>query len=258
VSFVAMVRKEAADLVREKRFGAWALTFLAFWGLFLLFALSELDAYYRRDYPSGALTLAEPAFFFYSIAFAVLALFLLSDGVTKERESGMLPLVGAKPIARWHIPLAKLTSGLIVYVATFVVSMLPAAVLAYSMGSPVIELIARLYVGPFLAFYAFILGLGLLLGVAYSASKVAIGTAAGLILPLFFLMEDGPMAMLYREYPALVTFARYTPFSAMHRGVQVVVNGGQLPWGPLLVTAGLGIAFAALAFWLFAKQEVAA
>lgn len=258
MSFQAMVMKESADLLREKRFGAWALTFLAFWTLFLVFWLQETNAIYRLDNPQGVTTLGEPAFYFYSMAFAVLALFLLSDGVTKERESGMLPVVGAKPIRRWHVPLAKLASGLVVYVATFVVTLLPSLVLAYSMGFPVIEMMARLYAGPFLVLYVFILGLGLLLGVVAGSSKVAIGSAAAILIPAFFMMEDGPMILLYRDYPGLLKLSQYTPFEAAHAATRVVVEGGQMPWGPVAVTAGLGIGFCALAFWLFSRQEAAA
>jgi ABC-type transport system involved in multi-copper enzyme maturation permease subunit len=258
MSLQAMIAKESADLLREKRFGAWALTFLAFWTLFLVVWFQEMNAAYRRENPEGVTMLGEPAFFFYGIAFAVLALFLLCDGVTKERESGMLPVVGAKPIQRWHVPLAKLVGGLVVYVATFAVTLLPAGVLAYSLGFPVVEMMARLYVGPFLALYVFLLGLGLLLGVVASSSKVAIGTAAGLLLPSFFMMEDGPMILLYREYPSLLKVSQYLPFEAAHAGTNVVVNGGQMPWGPLAVTVALGVVFCALAFWLFSRQEVAA
>lgn len=258
MSFQAMVAKESADLLREKRFGAWALTFLAFWTLFLVVWFSEADAAYRRESPPGVTTLGEPAFFFYGIAFAVLALFLLSDGVTKERESGMLPVVGAKPIKRWHVPLAKLVAGLVVYAGTFVITLLPSSVLAYSLGFPVIEMMARLYAGPFLVLYVFLLGLGLLLGVVASSSKVAIGSAAGILLPSFFMMEDGPMTLLYRDYPSLQKLSQYTPFEATHAATRVVVDGGQMPWGPMAVTVGLGVALCALAFWLFSRQEVAA
>lgn len=253
-----MISKESSDLLREKRFGAWALTFLAFWTLFLVFYLAETTSYYRRDYPESATSLAEPAFAFYGIAFAVLALFTLCDGVTKERESGMLPVVGAKPIVRWHIPMAKLLSGLVVYAATFVVSLLPLGVLAFALGWPVIEMMALFYVGPLFALFVFLLGLGLLLGVAFNSSKVAIGTGAAILLPLFLLMPNGPMQLLYQAYPALGRLAEFTPFEATHAGINVIARGGQMPWTGFAVTIGLGLAFTVLAFWIFSRQEVAA
>lgn len=260
MSFAAMLRKEAGDLVREKRFGVWSLVFLAFWGLFLVFFLSLStgpNALYRRDNPEGVTMLGEPAFYFYAIGFIVLALFLLSDGVTKERESGMLPLVGAKPIRRSNVVLAKLAAGGLVYAASFVVSLLPIGVLAISMGFPAIELIARLYALPFLALFAFMVGLGLLVGVAASSSKVAIGAAAGIYLPLFLMMTGGPMQLLYQNYPVLLTLSSYTPFEVAHRAARVVLMGGQMPWGGLALTFAMGAAFTALAFWLFSRQEVA-
>lgn len=261
MSLVAITQKELADLVREKRFGAWALAFLAFWMLFLFFFLGSLERRPGDPYSGGGQSLVglmEPAFFFYTIGFAVLALFVLSDGVTKEREAGMLALVAAKPIVRWHIVLAKLVAGLVVYLASYLVTLLPGAVLALAMGFPAIEMLTLLYLGPFLVFYLFLLGLGLLLGVVASSSKVAIGTAAGLYIPMFFLMSDGPMQLLYTRYPGLQGIAAYTPFEAAHAATRVVVNGGQMPWGPLLVTAALGLTFAALAFWAFSRQEAAA
>lgn len=261
MSFAAMLQKETADLVREKRFGVWSLVFLTFWSLFLLFFLlmgNGPDAVYRRDNPEGVPRLDEPAYFFYAISFLVLSLFLLSDGVTKERESGMLPLVGAKPIRRTNVLLAKLAMGGVVYVASFLVSLLPLLVLAAAIGFPVVEMMALLYAGPFLALYAFMLGFGLLVGVASSSSKVAIGAAAGFYLPLFLLMREGPMQLLYQNYPTLDRIAGYTPFNAAHEATRVVVGGGQMPWTGLVVTFALGAACCALAFWIFSRQEVAA
>lgn len=261
MSFVAMLQKEAADLVRERRFGVWSLVFLAFWSIFLILFLTFStgpEAVYRRDNPQGIQMLGEPAYFFYAIAFLVLALFLLSDGVTKERESGMFPLVGAKPIRRSNVLLAKLAAGGVVYVASFLVSLLPLAVLAAALGFPVVQMIALLYLGPFLALYAFLLGFGLLVGVAASSSKVAIGSAAGIYLPLFMLMREGPMQLLYQSYPALAAVADYTPFNVAHAATRVVVNGGQMPWGGLAVTFALGAGLCGLAFFLFNRQEVAA
>lgn len=252
-----MVQKEASDLLREKRFGGWALTFLAFWSLFLVFTFIEGDAYYRRDYPMGVNQLAEPAFFFYAISFSVLALFILSDGVTKERESGMLPLVAAKPIRRAHVLVAKAIGGVIVYIGSFLVSLLPAAMLAMMLGFPAIELIARLYFGPFLVLYAFLLGVGLLLGVAASSSKVAIGTAAGVYLPLFFLMSGGPLTGLFQAYPKLGEISSYTPFSVTYAATRTVVNGGQLPWVGIWLTILIGVAAAVASFVVFSRQEVA-
>lgn len=260
MSFTAIVQKEMADLVREKRFGGWALTFLAFWAVFLVIYLESSSASqaFRRDYPISMLDLAFPMFFFLSISFVVLALFVLSDGITKERESGMLPLVGAKPIVRWHLVFAKLLSGLAVYVGAFLVTLLPMGVLAATLGMPAIVYLAQLFAMPFLALYVFMLGAGLLLGVAFQSSKAAIGTAAGLYLPLFLLIREGPMTMLYGAYPALGRAASYTPFDAAMTATQTLAMGGVMPWGPLFVTAGMGVALAAIAFWLFQRQEVAA
>lgn len=252
-----MVEKEAGDLVREKRFGGWALTFLAFWTLFLVFTFTEGDAYYRRDYPMSVDQLGEVAFFFYAIAFVVLALFILSDGISKERESGMLPLVGAKPITRANVLIAKALSGGLVYVASFLVSLLPAFALAVMMGMPAVELIVRLYVGPFLILYLFLLGVGLLLGVVASSSKVAIGTAAGVYLPLFFLMTNGPLSSLFQSYPILERISSYTPFSATFAAVRTVVHGGQMPWVPIVVVIAVGIACGVAAFLVYSRQEVA-
>lgn len=260
MSFAAMLQKEAADLVREKRFGVWALVFLAFWGLFLLFYLALStgpDAVYRRDSPEGVYNLGEPAFWFYAIMFIVLALFLLSDGVTKERESGMLPLVGAKPIRRSNIVLAKLAAGGLVYVGSFLVSLLPLAVLGASIGFAVVQMVALLYLLPFLALFSFMVGFGLLVGVASTSSKVAIGSAAGVYLPLFLLMRNGPMSILYYAYPNLQTIASYTPFEVAHTASRVVVMGGQMPWGGLALTFAFAVGFVVLAFVLFRRQEVA-
>lgn len=259
MSLVAITEKELADLVREKRFGAWALTFLAFWMIFLFFFIQSMqDRVGFGGGPENVITLVEPAFFFYTIGFAVLALFVLTDGITKERESGMLPVVASKPIVRWHVVLAKLLSGLAVYVASYLVTLPPALILTAAMGFPALELLTLLYLGPFLALYVFILGLGLLLGVVTSSSKVAIGTASGIYIPLFFTMSDGPLSLLYSRYPVAQKIAAYTPFEASHVTAQVIMFGGQMPWGPVLVTAALGVAFAALAFWLFSRQEAAA
>lgn len=259
MSLVAITEKELADLVREKRFGAWALTFLAFWTIFLFFFIQSLQD--RLAFGGGAenvVTLALPAFFFYAIGFAVLALFVLTDGITKERESGMLPVVASKPIVRWHVVFAKLLSGLAVYVASFLVTIPPALILTWAMGFPALELLTILYVGPFLALYTFILGLGLFLGVVTSSSKVAIGTAAGIYLPLFFTMSGGPLSIIYRRFPAAQSVAAYSPFEAALDATQVAMFGGQMPWGPIFVTVAFGIGFAALAFWIFSRQEAAA
>ncbi|HET6404997.1 MAG TPA: ABC transporter permease [Candidatus Thermoplasmatota archaeon] len=257
MSLVAITQKELADLVREKRFGGWALVFLAFWMLFLFFFISNLDA--RGSFGTSSVPmLLEPAYFFYAIGFAVLALFVLTDGITKERESGMLPVVAAKPIVRWHIVLAKLLTGVVVYVASYVVTLAPALVLTAAIGLPALEMLTLFYLGPFLALYVFLLGVGLLLGVVTSSSKVAIGTAAGLLLPLFLFMGDGPLSLLYGRYPFLRDVASYTPFQAGYDAAQVLVHGGQMPWGPLLVTAGIGGVCALAAFWAFSRQEVAA
>lgn len=260
MSFTAIVGKELGDLLREKRFGGWALAFLAFWTvvLFIFLENASTGAVYRRDYPMSMLQLAYPAFFMLAISFIVLALFVLSDGITKERESGMLPVVGAKPIVRWHVVLAKLLAGLVVYAGAFIIALLPTGVLAASLGTPMLGFVAMLFALPFLALYVFMLGLGLLLGAAFSSSKAAIGTGAGLYLPLFLMMRDGPMMLLYTSYPSLATFATYTPFQAALDGTLVVAYGGVMPWGPLSITAGLGVAFAGAAFWLFHRQEVAA
>ncbi|HWH08153.1 MAG TPA: ABC transporter permease subunit, partial [Candidatus Thermoplasmatota archaeon] len=236
------------------------LVFLAFWTVFLLFYLLEAtgpNAIYRRDNPESLGNLGEPAYWFYAIAFLVLALFLLSDGVTKERESGMFPLVGAKPIRRANVLLAKLAAGGVVYVASFAVSLLPLLILAVTIGAPVLEMMALLYLGPFLALYAFLLGFGLLVGVASSSSKVAIGSAAGIYLPLFMMMRDGPMQLLYQSYPAAGVVASYTPFNVAHDATQVIVTGGQMPWGGLVATFLAGAALCGAAFWLFSRQEVA-
>lgn len=255
-----MLQKEAADLVRERRFGMWSIAFLSFWSVFLVVFLASStgpNAIYRRDNPEGVQVLAEAAYFFYAIAFVVLALFLLSDGVTKERESGMLPLVGAKPIRRSNVLLAKLAAGGLVYVASFLVSLLPLAVLAAAIGWPALEMVALLYAGPFLALYAFLLGFGLLVGVASTSSKVAIGSAAGIYLPLFLLMEEGPMQLLYQSYPTAQRVAALTPFNVAYKATRVVVHGGQMPWLGLVATFLAGAALCGAAFWLFSRQEVA-
>lgn len=256
MSFRAIMGKELADLVREKRFGGWALTFLAFWTLFLVMFLAFEN--YNRDYPTSLVTLTEPAFFFLAIALVVLALFALTDGITKERESGMLPLVGARPIVRWHLPLAKLLAGLVIYALAFVVTLLPISVLAYSMGTPFFALVLDLFLGPLLALYVFLLGSGLLLGVVSSSSKVAIGIGAGLYLPMFLLLSEGPMTLLYRAYPSLLKVAAYTPFEAGYQASQVIARGGEMPWAELSFVIFLGAGLAALGFWLFQRQEVAA
>jgi len=259
VSLIAITQKEMGDLVREKRFGAWALTFLAFWMLFLFFYLGSLEqSRFSGGGGDSLQNLVEPAFYFYAFGFAVLTLFILTDGITKERESGMLPLVAAKPIVRWHLVLAKLFTGLAVYAAAYLVTLAPALVLVAAIGFPALQMLTLLFVGPFLVMYVFLVGLGLLLGVVSSSSKVAIGTASGLILPLFFLMREGPLTLLYRRYPNLQEFSSYTPFEAAHTATQVAMFGGQMPWGPIALTVGLGALFIGLAFWLFSRQEVAA
>ncbi|HUR69896.1 MAG TPA: ABC transporter permease subunit [Candidatus Thermoplasmatota archaeon] len=262
MSLVAIARKELGDLVREKRFGAWALTFLAFWMVFLFFYLGSMErssgGFYGPQNPQSIVSLVEPAFYFYGIGFAVLALFVLTDGITKEREAGMLALVAAKPIVRWHIVLAKLLAGIVVYLASFVVTIGPATILALAMGFPAFQMLALLYAGPFLILYLFLLGLGLLLGVVSSSSKVAIGTASGIFLPLFFLMTDGPLQLLYQRYPGLRGVAAYTPFEASHQAARVAIQGGQMPWGPIAFTVAAALLFCALAFVVFARQEAAA
>lgn len=259
MSLVAITRKELGDLVREKRFGAWALTFLAFWMLFLFFWLVNVEQ--SRRFGGGAQSvtmLAEPAFFFYGIGFAVLGLFVLTDGITKEREAGMLHVVASKPIVRWHIVLAKLLSGLVVYVASFVVTFPAMLVLAASVGMPAVEMLGLLYLGPFLVLYVFLLGLGLFLGVVSSSSKVAIGTASGLYIPLFFLLSDGPLQNIYIRYPAIQAVAAYTPFEVAHDMMRVVIHGGRMPWLSIVVVVAVAAALCAAAFWTFSRQEAAA
>lgn len=260
MSFGTIIRKELADLIREKRFGGWAITFLVFWSFFVLMTLIEVNSgfEYRRDYPTNLLTLSMPMFFFLAISFIVLALFVLSDGITKERESGMLPVVGSKPIVRWHLVLAKLLAGLAIYAAAYVITLMPMSVLAVSLGTPVLAYVTSLYLGPFLALYTFMLGLGLLVGVAMSSSKVAIGSSAGIYLGLFLLLKDGPMTMVVMAYPKVGKVLSYSPFQATLDGAMTLAYGGVMPWVPLLGTALLGGAMAASAFWLFQRQEVAA
>jgi ABC-type transport system involved in multi-copper enzyme maturation permease subunit len=260
VSFTAIIGKELGDLLREKRFGGWVLAYLAFWTFMLFMFLEDNNSsfQYRRDYPQSLLTLAMPSFFILSISFVVLALFVLTDGITKERESGMLPVVGAKPIARWQLVFAKLLAGLVVYVGALLFTLLPAAVMAASLGTPLLGYIVQLFALPFLALYLFILGAGLLMGVAFSSSKVAIGTGAAVYIPLFLVMRDGPLQILYRAYPSAGKVAAYTPFQAAYDGTTTLAYGGVMPWGPLAVTAAIGLALAGIAFWTFHRQEVAA
>lgn len=259
MSLTAIVHKELGDLVREKRFGAWALTFLAFWTLILfLFLDSNQNALHMRDHPNNVLQLAIPAYFIFAIGFLILALFTLCDGITKEREAGMLAMVGAKPVVRWHLVLGKLFAGLAVYGGAFLVTLLPTAVFAAALGTPVLTYLVQLFLLPLFVLYVFLLGSGLLLGVAFSSSKAAIGTASALYIPLFLMIRNGPMSMLYWNYPFLEKVAAYTPFEAARQASLVIAYGGVMPWMPLVVTTLVGIASAALAFIVFQRQEVAA
>lgn len=260
MTFRAIVGKEVADLAREKRFGGWALAFLAFWTFVLFMFLMDVrqSAFNRSDYPMSLLQLTEGAFFVFAISFVVLALFILSDGVTKERESGMLPVVGATPAVRWHVLAAKLIAGLVAYVAAFLIALLPGLVFAFTLGFPMVTFLAKLFFGPFLVLYLFLLGAGLVFGVAFSSSKVAIGTATGIYLPLFLMMRDGPLENVYRSYPRFSAAADYLPFQSVFDATQVIAYGGAMPWPGLLVSAGIGVALSCLAFYLFQRQEVAA
>ena len=260
MTFRAVVSKEVSDLLREKRFGGWALAFLGFWTFMLMtyLTLSDEAFFNRRDYPQSFFDLTEGAYYIFSIAFVVLGLFVLSDGITKERESGMLPVVAATPAVRWHIPLAKVLAGFAAYGAAFLVSVLPVGLLAYSLGTPMLVLLAQLFLLPFLALYVFLLGFGLLLGTVFQSSKVAIGTGAGIYLLLFLMAGDSPFQALYSSYPIVERIVAFTPFQAAFTASQVVTFGGNMPWGPLVTTVALGAGLAGLAFYLFHRQEVAA
>lgn len=252
-----MFAKETYDLVREKRFGAWALAYGAFWTFILVVMTIEVQQSwaYRQDYPMGVLDPLVAYYYVGSIALVVLVLFVGTDGVCRDREAGTLPLVSATPVKRAHLVLAKLAAVGVAYLGAVAVSLLCVSVIAFAFGLPALTLLLVLHAVPFLALFVFLAGVGLLLGVVFRSSKAAIGTAAAVYFPVFLLGGDSPFQRLYAVYPLLGRIAEYTPFSAAYASFRVLVDGGPLPWGPLAATVGLGLGAAGAAVAIFVRQE---
>lgn len=259
MTFRSVVAKEVLDVLREKRFGGWAIAFGVFWTVVLVVYLLDMRQrmVYGAEYPMSVFELVPVLYYVGAISLVVLALFLASDGLAKERESGMLPLVGATPVVRWHLLAAKVVGAYAAYAGAFLVALLPLGVVAAAQGTPVLLVALSLYGVPFLALWTFLVGSGLLLGVALKSSKVAIGAGAGIYFPIFLLGGLSPFEGLFRQYPLAKTIASYTPFDASYKASFALAFGGTIPWGPLGVTVALGVAFGAAAFAIFARQEVA-
>lgn len=256
MSFTTLASKEIHDLLREKRFGAWALVYVAVWAVFaFLFMMDMRESAMRGGGVTDGLgNMGEAFYFVIAIALPVLSLFVMTDGIARERESGMLPIVAASPVQRSHVLLSKLVASVAAYVLAFLVTLLGASVFAFAFGFPIVKLVAVYFAVPFLALFLFIAGIGLLLGVVCPSSKVALGTAVGIYFPLFFVNPFTPLDRMV-ESALVKSIIPLTPFYATQVAAESLLNGGFVPWTGLFVTAGVGVVAALAAFVVFARQE---
>lgn len=258
--FVALVRKEASEMVREKRLPIFALIYTVLAGLITFFLLD--DAARSADLttattPLSALGIALPLFFLNILGLVIVAATFIFDAVGRERDAGMLGLVLTTPASPALLLLSKLVVAVIGYAVIMTLGLVMSWIVGFSLGSVVPQAMLLGFIGPLLVLYVFLVGSGLLLSVVAPSARLAIALGIGLDLPLFLAGATPIFSALFAAAPIVGRFIDYTPFAAANKGITSIMAGGPTPWSEYAVTIAVALACLATAFVVFDRQEVA-
>jgi len=250
---LSLLRKELAEMVREKRLPAFALIYTALSGVITYFVIA--DARRNDAAPPNAVAIALPLFFLNVLGLVLLAGTFVLDAVGRERDAGMLGVLLTTPASNSSVLAAKAAAALFAYLVAAILGLASAAILGLALGNVVPQAVLLGFAGPLLVLYVFLLGTGLLLSVTASSARLAIALGMGVYLPLFLMGATPLFASLLAAAPAVDRVVQYTPFAAANKGVNSILSGAAVPWAEYAVTLGLGLGCLALAFVVFARQE---
>jgi ABC-type transport system involved in multi-copper enzyme maturation permease subunit len=256
----ALVQKELSEVMREKRLPVFALVFATLGGVIVAGFLG--DAGHPVDISTGAappaaLAIAMPLFFLDLIGLIMLTAVFVLDAVGKERDAGMLGLLLTTTATPGSLLVAKLVLGIVMYVIAAMLGIAVAAIVGLSLGAVVPTAIALAYAGPLLALFGFLVGTGLLLSVITPNGRLAVALGIGVNLPLFLLGGTPLFASIALAWPAFAKFVSYTPYGVASDGMTAITTGTPTPWLGYAITAGIGLASAAIAYLVMRRQEVA-
>lgn len=254
----AVLRKEAGDLLRERRLAVFLLMLSVALAVPVVVFGQSIGQGTTGRFPPGFDELITPIVFVGPIPVLLLALILGSDSVSRERDETTLVLLATSPASRTGIWLGKLGGALLAYAAVAAVTLLFLVPHSLVLGWATLEAVFWLLLVPFLALYLFLLGVGFLASTLLSTSRASIGAALGVDLLLFLLQREPPgLGGFLREFaPGAYRFLEYTPFDAAAVAARAVAHGRPLPAVPLAVTLGGGLLLLGLSLAVFRRSEV--
>lgn len=197
-----------------------------------------------------------PLTFIIPIVLVITSLTFAADCVSKEKDSGMLGLVLSSPVTPEGFLAAKVAGTFLAYGAVMLFMLAFVGVIASAWGWVIVQALLWFFLVPFLALWIFLTGLALLVSVLLGSSKTAIGTAVAIYIPLF-LLQPGFLGELIRLVaPRVYDYLEYNPIAVAITVAGQITYGVEFRWLPILTTVGAGVAFAALAWVIFRRQEV--
>lgn len=254
----AVLRKEAGDLLRERRLAVFLLMLSAALSVPVVLLGQTLGQGATGRHPPGFDELITPIVVVGPIPVLLLALTLGSDAVSRERDEGTLVLLATSPASRTGVWLGKLGGALLAYAALAAVTLVFLVPHSLVLGWTTLEAVAWILLVPFLLLYLFLLGVGFLASTLLSTSRASIGAALGVDLLLFLLQREPPgLGGFLQEFaPGAYGLLQYAPFDATAAAARAVAHGRPLPGVPLAVVAGSGLLLLALSLAAFRASEV--
>lgn len=254
--FGSLLRKELAELIREKRLPVFALLYCLVSGLVLFFLIQDANDP-SSPAPPNALAIALPLFFINVLMLVLLAATFVLDSVGKERDANMLGILLTTPATPSALLASKFATAMLGYALAMVLGIAFAGITSLALGGIIFQAMLLAFIGPLLVLYVFLVGTGLLLSVLSTSGRMAIGTGVGVYFPLFLVGGTPIFSALLGASPVVQAFIAWTPFAAASEGMNALLAGAATPWQHYIGTLALGAACLAAAFVLFQRQEVA-
>ncbi|MHB8586062.1 MAG: ABC transporter permease [Thermoplasmatota archaeon] len=250
--FSALFVKETKELLRERRLFIVCLTAAIFFAI--PFSLLESRIVSEGGYTAVVI----PFVFVLSLLFLVASVTFAADMVSKEKDSGMLLLVLSSPVTPEGILLAKVAMAYVVYLAIAAVTLFFAALLAPSIGTIIVIILAWYFLVPFLALWTFLVGLFVPISALLKTSKSSVGIGIAIILPLLLLSPFGPLTSVIEiVFPGAADWLQWNPMAVAYNVGTAMAYGSSFDVTQPLAVALTGVLLGASGYFILRRQEVA-
>ncbi|MHB8585405.1 MAG: ABC transporter permease [Thermoplasmatota archaeon] len=251
--FGSVYLKELGDFARERRVAS-LLTLLGF-AVALPFVFLEgplVNA--GNGYASADLGLM-----FLLLVFLILAsLTFVTDGVSKEQDSGMSALLFSSPIGSAGLVIAKAAISLTLYAALALVTFTFAWLMSPAFGAVAWIVVGWALLVPLLAFWLFLTGFLLFVSSWTRSSKTAIAIGIAFVLPMFLASNRfglGPVVASLS--PTLSLLVSVDPVNVAFQAMLNLLTGVPLDPAPLAGIAVVGFLLVAATCAAVSRWEVA-